>query len=170
MGLNMGKKDVPCVSMHIGSYTSELTELDIFWPKVSDLFAGSGVGVHLHVFLESGYSVCQQYHVLDRLILWGAMHILWIVEQNNRIISKMELGFHLSVIWGIIWMSHRCHLGVIWDNLDITCHYLEIAWTTIGNYMDNLAALGCQKDATFVPLGCHFFVIWTSFGCHLGAA
>ena len=64
MGLNMRKEDVPCVSMHIGSYTSELTELDIFWPKVSDLSAGSGVGVHLHVFLESGYFECQ-YHELD---------------------------------------------------------------------------------------------------------
>ena len=87
------------------------------------------------------------------------------------LLSKMELGCHLSVIW----MSHRCHLGVTWDNLDITCHQLEIAWATIGNYMDNLVALGCQLgviwmslSVTGVPFGCYMGVILVSLGCHWG--
>ena len=85
----------------------------------------------------------------------------------------MGLGFHLSVIWGIIWMSHRCHLGVIWDNLDITCHYLEIAWTTIGNYMDigqpcsTRVSLGCHFCATWVSLVHYLDIIWMSHRCRM---
>ena len=131
----MRKEDVPCVSMHIGSYTSELTKLDIFWPKVSDLSAGSGV--HLHLFLESGYPVCHQYHELDRLILWGAIHILWILGENNCSL-KMELGCHSSVIW----VSLGCHWGVIG------------------------VSLGCYWGVTGVSLGCYMGVVEVSLGCH----